>query len=497
MVKTPQSMIRLSAILILFYFFLFPSTASAQYSESVTMSIDEVIMQAQGITRRTTLAKTRLNNRYWTYTAFKGKFKPKLELTSTLPSFNRSIDRITLPDGADIFLSRSILSTSSNLRISQIVPSLGTRISASSGLQRIEVFNEDDPNQTSFLSTPISLSLNQRIFSQNEHKWDRQIQPLRYSEAEKQFVEEMEYIGFDAVRAFFNYYIAQLDLESAFLDKQNADSLYALSLGRYEVGRIAETDLLQIQLNVKSAESAIAQAEIDLQNSAEDIRTLLNIQEDIMFDLVAPPELPEVEIDPEYAIKLAKENRSESLGFKRRILESEKNKDAADKNNGLEVTVSGSFGLSQTADNIGDAYNEFIDQERVAVNIYIPIADWGQSQAERERAKSQLALTRITVEQEEQQFEREIEIQITQFGLQKNKLDLEKISYEVAEKRLEINRSRYLIGKIGVIDLNQALSTKENARKNYMQALKQYWLSYYQLRNLCLYDFIGQRLITY
>ena len=471
--------------------------AIAQTSETVSMDIDEVIRKAQGITTRTTLAKTRLNNRYWVYNAFKGKFKPKLELTSTLPSFNRSIDRITLPDGADIFLSRSILSTSTFLGISQIVPSLGTRISASSGLERIDVFNEESPDQRSFLSTPISLSINQSLFSQNVHKWDREIEPLRYNEAEKQFVEEMENIAFDAVNAFFNYYIAQLDLESALLDKQNADSLYAISLGRYEVGRIAETDLLQIQLNLKSAESSMAQAEIDLQNSAENIRTLLNIQEDVMFDLVRPPELPEMNIDPEFATKLAKENRSEIVSFQRRILESEKNVDAAEKNNGLELNLSGRFGLSQTAETIGDTYSNFIDQERVSVNIYLPIADWGQTRAERERAKSQLALTQIAVEQEEQQFEREIDIQIKQFGLQKNKLELARISYEVAEKRLDINRNRYLIGKIGVIDLNQALIAKEDARKNYMQALKQYWLSYYRLRTLCLYDFIDQAPIRY
>ena len=67
--------------------------------------------------------------------------------------------------------------------------------------------------------------------------------PLLYQEAEKGFAEEMEQIAFEASTLFFTVLEAQLNLEASKRDKINADSLYRISEGRFEVGRIAETEL--------------------------------------------------------------------------------------------------------------------------------------------------------------------------------------------------------------------------------------------------------------
>ncbi|MBK8045301.1 MAG: TolC family protein [Haliscomenobacter sp.] len=92
--------------------------------------------------------------------------------------------------------------------------------------------------------------------------------------------------------------------------KINADTLYGISKGRFEVGRIAETELLQIELSVANAENAIAQSTLNLQSSMEQLRTFLGIQRAARFEMVPPLELPSFIVDPNQALQFALQNRS-------------------------------------------------------------------------------------------------------------------------------------------------------------------------------------------
>ena len=59
----------------------------------------------------------------------------------------------------------------------------------------------------------------------------------------------------------------------------------------------------------------------------------------------------------------------------------------------------------------------------------------------------------------------------------------------IADKRYEIAKNRYLIGKISITDLNLALRDKDDAKRAYIQSLGDFWAAYYNLRLLTLYDF--------
>ncbi|NJL75819.1 MAG: TolC family protein [Saprospiraceae bacterium] len=142
---------------------------------------------------------------------------------------------------------------------------------------------------------------------------------------------------------------------------------------------------------------------------------------------------------------------------------------------------------------MNDAYKAPLDQERVTLSFQVPIADWGKSKARLQTAQSNLELTRMQVEQDRINFERNILLKVQQFSLVRTQVILAASTYEVAQKRNNITRERYLIGKIGITDLNLALSELENARRNYINALEGFWMAYYELRLLTLYDFAENR----
>ncbi|MEM6647605.1 MAG: TolC family protein, partial [Bacteroidota bacterium] len=58
-------------------------------------------------------------------------------------------------------------------------------------------------------------------------------------------------------------------------------------------------------------------------------------------------------------------------------------------------------------------------------------------------------------------------------------------------------RNRYSIGSIDITELFNAQQAKDSARRAYIQELRSFWVSYFQLRRLTLYDFAtGQRLFV-
>mgnify|MGYP000695859060 CR=1 FL=1 len=61
---------------------------------------------------------------------------------------------------------------------------------------------------------------------------------------------------------------------------------------------------------------------------------------------------------------------------------------------------------------------------------------------------------------------------------------------EIAIKRYEITKKRFVLGKITITDLNLALQEKDRSVLRYLNSLEKFWTDYYTLRRLTLYDFI-------
>ncbi|MCC9165668.1 TolC family protein [Pontibacter harenae] len=61
---------------------------------------------------------------------------------------------------------------------------------------------------------------------------------------------------------------------------------------------------------------------------------------------------------------------------------------------------------------------------------------------------------------------------------------------EIAEKRYNITKSRYLMGKVSILDLNVATEERtDKATRSFISSLWSFWSAYYTLRRLTLYDF--------
>jgi outer membrane protein TolC len=478
-------------ICLLACFLSFWIDAAAQ-TDTLTLSLEGVISMAQGESPNSQIAETRLSNNYWIYQSFLGNYKPQIDLSATFPDLNRAINAITQPDGSILYIPQSFMRNELDIALRQDIALTGGTLFFRTGLRRIDIFSTKTRDyELSYLSSPVSLDFIQPLFAFNQLRWDKIIQPLRFDEAKRQYSEDLEEVAYQSAELFFNVLIAQLNLQAAIRDKTNADTLLGISQGRFDVGRIAETELLQIELNAMNSNADLAAQTLNLQTSTERLRDFLGIQRAVYFKLIPPDEIPDFYVDAVKALDFAVKNRSETIQFNRRLAEADRSVAQAKADRSPDINLTGSFGLSQTGNNFGDAFNDLLDQERLRVGMQIPIADWGKAKSRMEIAQSNSELTRMIVAQDRINFERDIVVKVQQFELVRNQVILALRAYEVAQKRLTITRQRYRIGKLLVTDLNIAITEEANARRAYISALRSFWLAHYDIRRLTLYDFLN------
>jgi outer membrane protein TolC len=468
--------------------FFFPENLKAQ-TDTLRLSLPEIVTLAQSDAPEALLAATRMKNRFWAYQSILADYKPRITFTGDLPDLNRTIEPVTQDDGSTAFKQRAQMTNGVGLQIQQRIAPTGGTVFASTGLQRLDLFLSSAPDITTYFSTPVSIGLIQPVFGFNELRWNKKIEPLRYQEATREYAEQMESVAYRSAELYFNVLIAQLNLRAAQRDKANADTLLGISKGRFEVGRIAETELLQIELSAMNASAAIQQALLDLQTGTEQLRNFLGIRQSVFFSLAEPSDIPEFAVNETQALQIARENRSDMVAFERRLAEADQEVARAKANSGLQMDIFGRFSLSQTADKLNDAYQDPLDNEQFQIGIEVPIADWGKAKAQMETARSNQELERMNVEQDKINFEQEIFLKVKQVDLLRNQVALSLRAYEISTKREEMTRNRYYIGKIDVTDLNIAIGEKESARQNYVSALRSFWLAFYDLRRSTLFDF--------
>ena len=198
------------------------------------------------------------------------------------------------------------------------------------------------------------------------------------------------------------------------------------------------------------------------------------------------------------AVQQAVHNTSTALDFQRRLLEAARDVNKAKTEGRFDANLTAVFGLTQSGDNIPDAYYKPLDQQQVGLQFTVPIVDWGVARGKIKMAQSQQEIVKNSVEQELVDFQRNIYLKVVQFNMQERQLMIAAKSDTVASKSYDVTKGRYLIGKINsILDLNNAQIETDNAQKNYYNALQTYWQSFYEIRKLTLFDFRKNELLQF
>lgn len=455
-------------------------------SEQQVLTLSEVLDIAREQSLMALLARHQFRGSYWEYRTYQAGLRPGLTLEATLPSLNNTMESVTQPDGSERFVSRSNMRSSLNLQLNQTIPFTGGRIFASSVLQRNDNFGEEPP--TSYLAYPVTIGFVQPINGYNEFKWDREIEPKKYEEAKLQYINSLERVNQRAVSYFFDLALAQINLEIAKKNYANNDTLYQIAQGRYQLGTIAENQLLQFELTFLNSGTDLNQATIDLELRKARLRSFLGFNERVSVQLILPSEVPSLELEYGRTLEQARANNPEILNMELQILEAERQVAEARSQKGLSADLFAQVGVSNVAPEISDAYRNPSSQQRVEVGFQVPILDWGLGRGRLRMAQSAEEVVRTEVSQSLIEFNESVFLQVMQFNLQDDQVQIASKADTIADLRYEVTKQRFLIGRIDVLELKDALEEKDIARRGFVEALRNYWDYYYNLRGLTLYD---------
>lgn len=464
--------------------------------QAVYYSLSEVIRLAQERSPDAMIARHRFKSSYWEYRSFKAGYLPSLSLDAKLPVFSHDIEKITKEDGTEVYTERTLARYTADVSLTQKIGLTGGTVFLQSGLQRLDNFYTDTSTRQ-FLSSPVVIGFSQPIFGYNKYKWDKKIEPLRYEEARRLYLETNEQVASTAISHFFNLLMAQVEKGIAFKNMANYDTLFNIAKGRFILGKIAENELLQLELNLLRAEASVETADLNYENMLFTFKSYLRLKANEKIELIPPVQNDFYSINVEEALSEARTNTSAGINFDRQVLEAESNLNLARMEGRFDAEINASFGLTQTSDYFRNVYLNPLDNENVSVGITIPILDWGQAKGRIKMAESNLELVRTSVEQSRMDFEQNIFLKVMQFNMQKNQLKIAAKADTVAQKRFDVTQKRYMIGKVNdVLELNNAQIDNDNARMGYYSALKTYWNSYFEMRRLTLFDFRDKRKIS-
>jgi len=455
------------------------------YSQNLNeLSLFDLIDYAKSKSIPTYQAKNKKQTKYWEYKNYLANYKPQLILEGVLPSYTKSFKEVTQPDGNLSFESVYYNSSSIQLNLKQNIAATGGTLFLNSELQRFDNFSN---NSKQYNGKLISIGFDQPLFQYNILKWDNLIEPLKYEESKKEYIEEVENISYVISTLYFDVLLNQESLKITKTNLTNTQEIFNIAKTKLKLGEISKNEILKLKLELLKSKNLLMKIKRDLEISKLSLKSYVDIDDDNTFGIPFPKYLKELPKD--LLLKQAAFNRSKMVTFKRMLLEGKRDIAKARSDNGLRVELKANLGFSNTATSFNNLYSNSQQNQSLQLSFYLPILDWGRSKSKVKAAIANEAIIKRTVEQEEQSFKREVYTEITLFNLIVTQIDNIIKADKIAEEKYEIAKNTYKLGNISVTELSIAFSERFQAKKDFIETIGNYWKSYYLIRMLTLYDF--------
>lgn len=477
----------------IFYLCLFPLFAGiVARAESRTLHLDlrEAIVLAQLQSVDAAVALNELKTSYWEYRTHLADQLPEVSFSGSLPSYYQQYRKYQKEDGAYTYVRDNSLGLSGKLSVVQHISLTGGTVSLNSSLDFSRQLGAGAFNE--YMSVPVGLSLSQPIFGTNYQKWHRRIEPIRYQEAKASYIESVEAVTLQTINYFFNLLLARESLVTAIQNLENAEKIYEIATAKRGIGHISENEQMRLKQSVLQAKASQTEAQSTLNARMFQLRAFLGLSEKDVIEPVLPETTPGIRMDYQEVLEKAQENNSFAKNILRRQLEADFAVASA-KGNQRSIRLNASIGYTGKDESMRNAYRGLLDNQIVEVGLTIPLLDWGKRKGKVKVAQSNREVVLSRVRQEEMNFNQNIFLLVENFNNQAAQLEIAVEVDELAEKRYRTSVETYLIGKISILDLNDAQSSKDYARQKHIHELFNYWYYFYNIRSVALYDFLNNR----
>ena len=471
----------LTAIIILF------SLGTSRGQAEFTLS--EAIHTARTQSVEALQARQSFISVYWAYRSYKASRLPSIYMYGDIMNFDRSLTLLQNPDDGTLkYVGSNNLQNGIGLQVNQNITFTGGTLSLFSDLSRIDQFGA--VQSLTWYSRPVTLSYYQPLFTYNQFKWDKKIEPKEYEKGKRNYLETMEGITINAVYAYHNLLLAKMNNEISKSNFENSGRMLRIAKERLQLGNVTKADYLQLELRMLNDSIAINESAVSVREAQMALNSILGYDESFEVVPVLESDLPDIQMDYDLVMTKSLENSSFTLRNEIDLLNAESNVASAKASRGFSFALNARFGMSQTGPEFPQAYKDLLDQEVVGITFSIPLFDWGLGKGKVQKAKAAQEVVKAQVQQSENDYRRQMFTAVSQFNNQRQQCHVSRRAMLIASERYDLTMHRFKEGNASVTDLNMAQTENDSALRQYINDLSNFWIYYYTLRQHTLYDFI-------
>ena len=465
---------------------LLPTVLHAQ--QKLTLDLQQTIRLANDSSLESFRAQNMYLSGYWEYRSYRANRLPSLTLDLTPAQYYRDITRRYDSEAdIDVYRSQQSFYAYGSLSIQQNLDLTGGTFYANTSLGYMRNFGSN--KYTQYTSVPFQIGYTQELIGYNAFRWERKIEPLKYEKVKKQYLYNTEQVAEQATTYFFELAMAQAEYDLARDNAASTDTLYRIGQERFKIAGISRADLLTLEMDHVNAGNTLQTAASSLKRAMFTLASFLDLPKDTQIRLVLPGPPQNFNIPVDKALTMARENNPDFLQVRQDILEAEQEVDRTKKESRFNASINASIGFNQVAEDLGGAYRHPQQQDMVSVSVSIPLVDWGARKGKYNMARNNLNVVKISSRQSEISIEEEVIMTVNDFNIQQSLVQSASRALDLADMAYEETRQRYIIGQADINSLTLSLNRQQEAQRNYISALQSYWLNYYKIRRLTLFDF--------
>lgn len=453
------------------------------------LTLKDAIMLAQRQSVDAAVVLNELKTAYWEYRTHKADQLPEVSFTGTIPAYSKQYSKYMQSDGTYTYLKTNNVGLSGEFTVLQNIALTGGTVALNTSMDFTRQLGGNTYNE--YMSVPVGITLSQPIFGVNNQKWKRRIEPVRYQEAKASYIERVEEVTLKTISYFFDLLLSTENKRIAGQNYENAVKLHDIAIARRRIGHISESELMQLNLSALQAKGKLTEAQSGLNASLFQFRAFLGLSEDDTIEPVLPESVSGVNMNYQEVLTMAQENNSLSRNILRRQLEADYAVATA-KGKQRSISLYASVGYTGKDRTFSKSYNRLSDNQIVEVGVTIPLLDWGKRKGQVKVAESNREVVLSKTRQEQMNFNQSIFLLVEKFNNQAAQLEIAGEADAIAQRRYDMAVETFLIGKINILDLNDARNSKDDARRQHIEELHLFWNYYYNVRSLTLYDFINK-----
>jgi len=476
--------------LILVIITCFGGVCTAQVIGPRTLNMQQVVELAQENSISAMSNRNSFTASYWSFRSYRAQLLPSLILNASLANFNRSL--VQLQDyntGTISYRANYNMNNDVSLNFSQNIPWTGGTVSLSTQLSRLDQYSP--ARLSTYYAQPIYLSYAQSLWGFNQFKWSKETEPKQYEIAKRQYIENMEQLSQSTVSLFWNCVSAKENYERAVKSFEEGKRLFSAGQTRFEMGTITRDQLMQIEVSVLNDSLSVSNSRVNLRTTMNRLCSFIGYQEDTELNLIIDYDIPDVTLDYDDVLEHALDNSSFRLSQEVQYIQANESVARAKANRGLSAQLNTRFGLSGSADKLGDTFVQLKDQEVVGIQLNVPILDWGQGNGRVRMAQAQAQTTRYQLEQSMIDYRQELYSLVMQFNDQRSQCNIAKRVADLADESYDLALRNFGSGSMTMTQLDQLKEKRDQAISSYLSKVASFWSYYFQIRRATLYDYIS------